>query len=218
MKPVAWTGAPWTGLIDAFNHHALAWRAIAQTRPIFSLAVFVLTYGCAVASFLPVALVLTGIGGFLFGGWIATAAAVTGATLGGLVVYGLARGALANRLAKGGRGRGRWAGRILEDAKRGAFGYVLTLRLLPMAPFGLVSLAAGAGRMRLGPYLLATALGIVPECAIYAFAGEALQGIVRRGEHVSWDDLARPQAFAPLFGLALLSITTLALRRRGMRR
>jgi uncharacterized membrane protein YdjX (TVP38/TMEM64 family) len=48
---------------------------------------------------------------------------------------------------------------------------VLTLRLLPVAPFGLVSYAFGATGVRLRAYLAGTALGAVPSTVVYATLG-----------------------------------------------
>lgn len=60
----------------------------------------------------------------------------------------------------------------LDDwlARRGAFG-VFVLRLLPIAPFGLVSYVLGTLSIPFGAYLLGTAAGVAPSTIIYANLG-----------------------------------------------
>ena len=77
---------------------------------------------------------------------------------------------------------GRWLGRDYIRAHRRAAvvdGFlerhgitgVLVLRLLPIAPFGLVSYAFGATAVPRSAYLLATALGIAPSTIVFATLG-----------------------------------------------
>ena len=77
---------------------------------------------------------------------------------------------------------GRWLGRdFVRNRRRGAavdrfllrrglLG-VLMLRVLPIAPFGLVSYSLGATAVRRPVYLLGTALGIAPSTLIFATLG-----------------------------------------------
>lgn len=54
--------------------------------------------------------------------------------------------------------------------RRGLLG-VLILRLLPIAPFGLVSYAFGVTAVRPATYLLATVIGIAPSTIVFASLG-----------------------------------------------
>ena len=68
------------------------------------------------------------------------------------------------------RGRRRAAAVDSFLERRGITG-VLVLRLLPIAPFGLVSYAFGATAVPRSAYLLATALGIAPSTIVFATLG-----------------------------------------------
>ena len=98
---------------------------------------------------------------------------VLGATY---VLAGAALGALAAFAA------GRWLGRdfimmrsrlAAADAwlaSRGAIG-VVVVRILPVAPFGLVSYAYGTTGISVRAYLIGTAVGAAPSTAVYATLG-----------------------------------------------
>jgi uncharacterized membrane protein YdjX (TVP38/TMEM64 family) len=48
---------------------------------------------------------------------------------------------------------------------------MLAMRLFPGVPFAAANYSAAVSQMRLGPFLLATALGSVPNTAAYVIAG-----------------------------------------------
>ena len=81
-------------------------------------------------------------------------------------------------------GRGavtRWAGHRLA----GVDGWirdrdlvaVLIARLTPVAPFAVVTYAAGLSAVRFGPYLLATAIGLVPWSVLYVGMGASAASV-----------------------------------------
>ena len=106
---------------------------------------FILVYAGLVALSVPGAAILTITGGFLFGPWLGTGYAVVGATLGAT-----------RRVPRGPRRSGGLAARAGPRVRRleagfreDAFSYLLVLRLVPIFPFWLVNLVAGAVGMRL---------------------------------------------------------------------
>ncbi|HET8659212.1 MAG TPA: VTT domain-containing protein [Micromonosporaceae bacterium] len=124
----------------------------------------------AAAALLSVALVprtvLAAASGVLFGPVAGAAYVLAGAVIG----------------AVGAFAAGRWLGRDLIATSRRAVAVdrwltargtlgVLTVRLLPVAPFGLASYLFGTTGIALRRYLAGTALGIVPSTAVYAHLG-----------------------------------------------
>jgi uncharacterized membrane protein YdjX (TVP38/TMEM64 family) len=194
--------------LEMLRTHAIAWRTYSGDHPILALSVFVVAYAAAVAAFLPVALVMTAASGFLFGTVTGALASAGGATLGGLIGYGLARGALGTSVQRRARAGGKLE-KLLKSVKQDTFSVVLSLRLLPLTPFTLVSLAAGLVKARLRMFLAATALGIFPECLLYAAVGHGLSGVLAHGGPLHASDLLRPGVIWPLVGLALLSAVTI---------
>ena len=61
--------------------------------------------------------------------------------------------------------------KISKQLRRGGFTQVLTLRLLPIAPFTATNILSGAARVHLLPFLAATLVGISPYILMFAVFG-----------------------------------------------
>lgn len=62
------------------------------------------------------------------------------------------------------------------------FATVLRLRMIPVFPYNALNFGAGLAGMRLAPYAVATALGIVPAAALYTILGHSLaEGALGQG-------------------------------------
>jgi len=83
---------------------------------------------------------------------------------------------------------------------RGAMGYLLFLRLVPVFPFFLINLGAGLTQVPLRTYVLATMIGILPGSFVYCNAGARLARI---------DDLSQIASPGVLGALALLGLFAL---------
>jgi len=195
------------------NHAALTgW--VGQHEALSAL-IYVLTYALIVAFSLPIALVATPLGGFLFGIWLGTVLSVTGATLGSIAVFLAARTAFYDLFhARAGRGLAR-----LEDGfRRDSFNYLLFLRLVPVFPFWLVNIVPALLGMRLGPYALATFLGIIPGALVYSSVGAGLGLLIDRGEPPDPGIIFEWRILLPLLGLGVLALLpVLYTRLRGRR-
>ncbi|HYX04917.1 MAG TPA: TVP38/TMEM64 family protein [Reyranella sp.] len=195
------------------NHAALTvW--VGQHEALSAL-IYVLAYALIVAFSLPIALVATPLGGFLFGIWLGTVLSVTGATLGSIAVFLAARTAFYDLFhARAGRGLAR-----LEDGfRRDSFNYLLFLRLVPVFPFWLVNIVPALLGMRLGPYALATFLGIIPGAVVYSSVGAGLGLLIDRGEPPDPGIVFEWRILLPLLGLGVLALLpVLYTRLRGRR-
>jgi uncharacterized membrane protein YdjX (TVP38/TMEM64 family) len=179
--------------------------------------VFVASYAGLAALSVPGAAALTLVGGFLFGTWLGASYAAIGATAGGTVVFLAARRGLSGlAMRSGGPGDGPMGGRarrIAAGFRRDAFSYLLVLRLIPVFPFWLVNLAAGATGMRLSSYVLATLLGIIPGSIIYAGLGSGLGAVIASGRMPGPALRLAPHVLLPLLGLAALALLSIGYRR-----
>ena len=148
--------------------------------------------------------------------------AATGALFGPLLglLYALAGALLAAGLSFAvGRGLGRdWVRRLASrrvnalNKRLGQHGLLAmtVLRLLPVAPFTVVNLAAGASEIRTRDYLLGTLFGMTPGIALMTVFGDRLGAWLRR------PDPANLVVVVIVAGLAL--VLTWALRRWSRRR
>ncbi|MCX5197523.1 VTT domain-containing protein [Streptomyces sp. NBC_00249] len=133
-----------------------------------AVLLFAGAYGLCTAAFVPRPL-LNLAAGALFGSQFGLLAAVGGTVAGAAVAFGLGRGmgqeALRPYL------RGRWL--RAADAQLSGHGFrsVLAVRIFPGVPFAAANYIAAVSRCGWLPFLLATALGTVPNTAAYVIAG-----------------------------------------------
>lgn len=115
-------------------------------------------YVLAVAVGMPVLLLVT-VGTLLFQPWPGMAYALLGMVSGALVTYGVGRFTGAQTMDALIEGRLRPVARQLQQ--RGLL-TVIAVRVLPVAPFVMINMLAGALRVRLRDYVLGTFLGLLP--------------------------------------------------------
>jgi uncharacterized membrane protein YdjX (TVP38/TMEM64 family) len=120
------------------------------------------------------ALVLTISGGILFGTLLGWLASLTGATIGGTLIFLVARTAFGEHLF---RRAGPVAARLTDGFRENAFNYLLFLRLVPF-PFFLINLVAALMGMRLSTFLAATVIGIMPAGFALTFLGAGIDSAV----------------------------------------
>ncbi|HIF10986.1 MAG TPA: TVP38/TMEM64 family protein, partial [Sneathiellales bacterium] len=120
---------------------------------------FIAVYAAAIAVSVPGAAILTMTSGFLFGAVVGTLCAVTGATIGAVIVFAAARTAVGDLLkAKAGPRLKKMEAGFRENA----FSYLLTLRLIPIFPFWLINLAPAFLGVPILIFFAATFIGIIP--------------------------------------------------------
>ena len=180
-----------------------ALKALVANNPVLVVAAFMGIYVLATSISLPGAIWLTIGGGFLFGPFLGTALSATSATIGATILF------LSAQSAMGGGLRARVEGFIdkLESGfKENAFSYLLTLRLLPVAPFWGVNLAAAVLGVPLRTFVIATAIGILPGGFVYAWLGSGIEHLIAQGKTPDLKIIFSPQILGPLLGLAALAL------------
>ncbi len=163
---------------------------------------FAAIYALVVAFSVPGALVLTVMGGFLFGPYEATIYVVFGATIGATVLFLLARYALSDFL----RARfGRTLSRMAEGFNQNPMCYMLILRLVPLFPFWLVNLVPALLGVGLGTYVISTFFGIIPGTLVYAMLGAGAGALLEAGEELNLNAILEFRFLAPIIGLMVLA-------------
>ena len=189
--------------------------ALAHLHPVLSLLAYLGLYVLVIALSLPVAAPLTLAGGLLFGTFVGGLAAAAGCTLGGTVLFLACRTAAGDVLR---RSAGHRIAEIEDGVRRDAFFYILTLRLLPVTPFGLATVALGFLEIRLVTFVTASFLGILPISFIYASFGSTVNAALVAHRRLNLHSLLEPHIVLALVGLALLSLTPILLRAWRRRR
>ena len=187
-------------------------RLLAYTDEHYLAAalIFILLYIAVAALSLPGAALFTLTGGFLFGTIAGAIYANIGATGGATLSFLSARYLFHDWV------EARW-GRRLAAFQRGfahnAFGYLISLRLMPIFPFFIINLLSGLTKTPLGTFVAATTLGIIPGSLVYAYAGRELGTINRIA------DIASPHVLLAFLLLGLLALApTLYRQLSGKRR
>lgn len=173
-----------------------------------AVAIFSALYLLQTTFSLPGGAILTLTGGFLFGSFLGTLIVIIPATLGATLAFLGARYLLRDWVE---RRFGNRLRTIQEGFAKDAFSYLLTLRLIPVFPFFLVNLLSGLSRIRLGTYVLATALGIIPGSFVFANAGRQL------GSINSVSEIASPSVLGALCLLGLFAVAPVLYRKLKLR-
>ena len=113
--------------------------------------------------------------GFVYGFFPALALTMTGWLLSGLLCFGMGR-SVARPLLD------RWFGterfeRTEAAIERGGATLLLSVRLIPIVPFSLVSYAAGAARVPVWRFAWTTAVGYLPITSLAVYFGTRLEGL-----------------------------------------
>jgi uncharacterized membrane protein YdjX (TVP38/TMEM64 family) len=212
--------------LEALVRHRAALDAFIESHLLAALAAFLALYVAAVALSIPGAVFLTVTAGILFG-WLAGGlVAAAGATIGATIIFLIAKTALGEHLAQR---LGAIATKLAEGFREDAFSYLLFLRLVPAFPFFAVNLVPALAGIGLGPFVAATALGIIPATFTFAFVGAGLDSAIAApaaaynacvaAGHVDCAlnfnirSAITPKLLAALSALALLALVPLAVKR-----
>jgi uncharacterized membrane protein YdjX (TVP38/TMEM64 family) len=211
--------------LESLVRHRAAIDDFVASHQMLAIFVYVGIYITVVAVSLPGAALLTLTGGFLFGIAVGASAAVISATVGATLIFLMARTALGEPLL---RRAGPRATQLARGFREDAFSYLLFLRLVPAFPFFLVNLVPAFAGVRLGPFVAATAIGIIPGAIVFALAGAGLDSIIAAQKN-SYDqciaakgadcrlvfepaDVLTPQLIAALVALGLLALMPVAVK------
>jgi len=142
-----------------------------QSSPLKSVVVFSAIYIAATAASIPGALVLTLLGGAIFGFFLGTAVVAISATVGATIAFLLSR-YLFNDLVK--EKMGERLTKIRESfSKEGAM-YLFSMRLVPVFPFFAINLLMGLTPIKTSTYAFASLIGMLPGTMAFINAGTQL--------------------------------------------
>jgi uncharacterized membrane protein YdjX (TVP38/TMEM64 family) len=180
-----------------FQEHKLELINFVAAHAVMAAVIFMAVYVAAVALSLPIATLLTLMGGFFFGTGLGTIYVVSAATTGATIIFLVAKSALGESLrAKAG---GLYQ-KIEKNMQENAVSYLLFLRLVPLFPFFLVNIVPALFKVPLRVFVLTTFFGIIPGSFVFVNLGKTL------GELESLHDLVSGKT---LFSFALLGLFAL---------
>ncbi|TXS46122.1 TVP38/TMEM64 family protein [Streptomyces sp. uw30] len=149
-------------------HKLLAHGWPPQVGGPVAVVLFAVAYGLITVAFVPRPL-LNLAAGALFGSALGMGAAMAGTVLGAAISFALGR--MLGQDALRPLLRGRLLKAVDKQFSKHGFRSMLAVRLFPGVPFWAANYAAAVSRMGYVPFLLATALGSIPNIAAYVVAG-----------------------------------------------
>lgn len=157
--------------MDRYAHSPLAAGWVALAYLLASITLFprpLLTLGVSV----------------VYGPWLGTVYALSGIVLAALSNYALGRAVKRDTVR---RFAGERLNTLSQTLCRHGFKAMVVLRMLPLAPFIVVNMVAGAIRLRVVHFALATLIGMAPGVvAMTVFGGQVSQLLRKEGETNLW--------------------------------
>jgi uncharacterized membrane protein YdjX (TVP38/TMEM64 family) len=202
---------------DALARHREALLAFRDAHYLWASLGFIAAYAAIVALSLPGATIATLAGGFLFGLFPGTLYNVLAASLGAVLVFLAARAGLGADVANKIAARGGAVARLQDGLQANQWSVLLMMRLVPVVPFFIANLIPAFAGIRLLPFAVTTAVGIVPGALVFTSVGAGLGEVFARGEAPDLSIIFTAPVLLPLLGLAALSALPMvikALRRK----
>jgi uncharacterized membrane protein YdjX (TVP38/TMEM64 family) len=187
---------------------------VDQNR-VAAVAIFILGYAVIVAASLPVATLITLMGGFLFGWFFGTLFTVIGATVGATILFLVARTSFGEALR---RKVQPYIGKMEKGFRQDEFHYLMFLRLMPVFPFFVVNLVPAFLGVSTRMFVITTFIGIIPGTAVFNFIGSGMGEILASGEPFEPSEAASPEILIGLAGLAIISLAPIVWKKIKARR
>ncbi|MEZ5920746.1 MAG: TVP38/TMEM64 family protein [Parvularculaceae bacterium] len=199
---------------ETLRTHQAGLETFVSEHYFAAIAVYGLIYIAATALSLPGGLVMSLVGGFLFGALAGTGIVVVSATIGACIIFAAAKSAFGDALRKK---AGPFVKKMEDGFRDNAFSFLLLLRLIPVFPFVVVNIAPALFNVRLATYALATFVGIIPGTFAYVSAGAGLGAALESGGEVELSGiLLKPEVITPILALSVLAVLPIILKRFGI--
>lgn len=202
----------WTDYVslDSFRAHQIEIVKFIQIKYYLSVLIFIGLYVFSTALSIPGALILTMMGGYLFGAFLGALFSLIGAIVGASILFIAARSAFGELLKPK---IGSSIERMRNELTKNAFFYLLFLRLTPVFPFFVVNIAPAFLNISFSKYFSASFLGMIPGAAVYALMGSGLNKTLVTDEGFDKIPNVSLEFLAGLVGLAVLSLVPIVIRR-----
>jgi pyruvate/2-oxoglutarate dehydrogenase complex dihydrolipoamide dehydrogenase (E3) component/uncharacterized membrane protein YdjX (TVP38/TMEM64 family) len=197
-----WIGAKHDINFESLQRHHETLEAWVAHSYIYSIGLYFAFYVGVVTFSMPVAGVMSLLGGFLFGPWVALPLVVGAVTLGSTLFFLAVRHASYQGFDMGSSKRFE---HIRGRFKKNAFLYLLMLRLIPLTPFVMVNMVGALLRARLWTFVTSTALGILPGTFVYVYIGSVADALLDQSQ-LQWRDLINPEMAIGFLFLGVLGL------------
>lgn len=185
------------------------WSQQIAAHPALTYTIYVIVLTLSVATAMPGPLFIIIAGGMLFGMGPAIGLSLVGEVLGSLLLFYAARHAFGT----GKRPPPKFVERVRQGYQANPVSYTLFLRLVPLFPFGGITVALAWLRCPVWLFTLATALGGLIMLVFETAIGAGLSQSIASGESLSPNLILEPHIWLPLVGLGLLALVPVLVQR-----
>ncbi|MGN6191322.1 MAG: TVP38/TMEM64 family protein [Rhodanobacteraceae bacterium] len=203
-----------SGMLEQLSpHHIMAeqasWARQIGAHPVLTYVVYVAVLTISIATALPGPLFIIIAGGMLFGMGPAIGLSLVGEVLGSLMLFYAARHAF----GVGKRPPPKFVERVRQGYQTNPVSYTLFLRLVPLFPFGGITVALAWLRCPVWLFTFATALGGVIMLVFETAIGAGLGQSIAEGQGLTPNLITEPHIWLPLVGLGLLALIPVVVKR-----
>lgn len=208
-----------TGTLDRFRPHELIAQQhqlhhAVRAHPALAICIYIGAVALVIGTGVPASWVVILTGGMLFGVVYATFLTATGELLGSLLLFFAARHAF----GAGTRPPPPMVERVRRGYLQHPVGYTLFLRLVPVLPFGGITVALAWLRCPLWLFALATFAGGCVMAVFETAIGAGLAHSLARGQQIGPHLFMQPRVLGPIVALAILALVPVAIQRLRARR
>ena len=195
---------------------------IVSENLVLAILIYVCIYIGTVTFSFPGASFLTITGGFLFGWHLGGIFTAFAATCGASFIFLAAKTSFGKVLREK---AGPQLNRFADGFQKNAFNYLLFLRLVPVFPFWFVNIAPALFNVKLGVYIVATSIGILPGTFVYSYIGAGLESVIVAQERsnpgcseqgtceIEINALVTPELIVAIAGLGVLAIVPVLIQK-----
>lgn len=202
-----------TGTIPRYMNAIVEFTtAFSRDAPVVSAVAFTIAFTGLITLGLPGGAVLSVLSGYLFGPALGFGICLASTSSSALLVWLLVQ---RSGLYIPERFFARQRTAVAHFMQRHAFGAILLVRMIPIAPFHLVSLLLAYSGVRLGVYWWATTLGTIPSALAFSWIGKGLHNVATTADMSLKDLVLTPMFIAPVLALCLLSLLAAVARRHN---
>ncbi|NGX55179.1 MAG: Mercuric reductase [Chlamydiae bacterium] len=190
------------------QHRAM--QSFVEVHPVATPVIYIAIYAFTAALCLPIGIILSLLGGFLFPIPWSTLYVVTGATIGSSIIFLAARSAIGDFLEKR---AGPFLKKMEKGFKKNAWSYLLFLRFIPVFPFWLVNIAPAFFGVSFLTYLWTTFVGIIPGAYVFTQTGAGLGAIFASDQKFSINSILNIQLKIALVVLGIFALFPIVVKK-----
>jgi len=186
--------------IESIKENTYVLQKFISEHYFYSVVVYIVILTFLTSLAFPVAVLMTMIGGFLFGTFLGAFYATIGATIGSSVAFLLIRYLIGSWLQSR---FGQKMHAFNREVKKHGYSYLLSVHFVSVIPLFIINILSALTNVSFWTFVWTTGVGIFPGSLVYSFAGKQLATIDSIGDIFSYRILL---AFLLLAILAALPV------------